>query len=72
MSLLIVGSVAYDSVETPFGKVENAIGGSAMYSAVSASFFTKVNLVAVIGKDFPLQEINFLKKKGNRYLRIRY
>ena len=47
MSLLVVGSVALDTIETPFGKVEDAVGGSAMYFSASASYFTDVRLVAV-------------------------
>jgi sugar/nucleoside kinase (ribokinase family) len=64
VSLLVVGSVAYDNVETPFGKVKGVIGGSAMYSSVSASFFHPVNLVAVVGEDFPKNEIDFLISRG--------
>ena len=65
MSIVVVGSVALDSVETPFGKVENALGGSATYFSVSASFFTKnIKLVAVVGEDFPLEHIEFLNSKG--------
>ena len=52
MSLLVVGSVAYDALESPYGKVERTLGGAATYFAVSASFFTQVNLVAVVGDDF--------------------
>ncbi len=52
MSILVVGSVAFDSIETPFGKAEKVIGGSATYFSVAASFFTDVQLVAVIGDDF--------------------
>ncbi|HSN67763.1 MAG TPA: PfkB family carbohydrate kinase [Thermoanaerobaculia bacterium] len=52
MSILVVGSVAFDSIETPFGKAEKVIGGSATYFSVAASFFTDVQLVAVIGEDF--------------------
>jgi len=52
MSLLVVGSVAFDALETPFGKVDRTLGGAATYFAVAASFFTKVNLVAVVGDDF--------------------
>lgn len=62
MSILVVGSVALDSVETPFGKVENVLGGSATYFAVSASFFAPVNLVAVIGDDFPEEHTTLFKK----------
>jgi len=53
MSILVVGSVALDSVDTPFGNVEDVPGGSATYFAISASFFAPVNLVAVVGEDFP-------------------
>jgi len=65
MSIVVVGSVALDSVETPHGKVQNALGGSATYFSVSASFFTNdVKLVAVIGEDFPNEHIEFLKSRG--------
>ena len=52
MSILVVGSVAFDNIETPFGKAQRCIGGSATYFAVSASFFTEVELVAIVGDDF--------------------
>jgi sugar/nucleoside kinase (ribokinase family) len=52
MSILVVGSVAYDTVETPFGKAERVLGGSASFFAVAASFFVPVNLVGVVGEDF--------------------
>ncbi len=52
MSLLVVGSVAFDALETPFGKVDRTLGGAATYFSVAASFFTHVNLVAVVGEDF--------------------
>jgi sugar/nucleoside kinase (ribokinase family) len=52
MSLLVVGSVAFDALETPFGKVDRTLGGAATYFSVAASFFTKVNLVGVVGDDF--------------------
>jgi len=52
MSILVVGSVAYDTVETPFGKAERVLGGSASFFSVAASFFTSVNLVGVVGNDF--------------------
>jgi sugar/nucleoside kinase (ribokinase family) len=52
MSILVVGSVAYDTVETPFGRAEKVLGGSASFFSVAASFFTPVNLVAVVGDDF--------------------
>jgi len=52
MSILVVGSVAFDSIETPFGKIDRALGGSATYFSVAASFFTPVQIVAVVGEDF--------------------
>ncbi|MBI1820426.1 MAG: sugar kinase [Nitrospirae bacterium] len=64
MSLLVIGSVAFDSVKTPFGQVEDALGGSATFFSTSASYFTSVNLVAVVGNDFPEEHLTFLKKKG--------
>ncbi|MFH1714873.1 MAG: PfkB family carbohydrate kinase [Elusimicrobiota bacterium] len=64
MSILIVGSAAYDTVDTPFGRAEKVIGGSALYSSVSASFFHPVNLVTVVGSDFPKKELEFLAHKG--------
>lgn len=64
MSLLVVGSVAIDSVSTPFGERDEALGGSALYFSASASYFTDVNLVAVIGEDFPSEPIDFLRSRG--------
>lgn len=64
MSILVVGSVAFDSVETPFGKEENILGGSATYFSTSASFFTDVNLVAVVGDDFPQEHVDFLESRN--------
>ncbi len=64
MSLLVIGSVALDSVATPFGSVEEALGGSATYFSCSASFFTTVKLVAVVGEDFPSRHIRFLKTRN--------
>ncbi|MDH4162030.1 MAG: PfkB family carbohydrate kinase [Nitrospirota bacterium] len=64
MSLLVVGTVALDSVKTPFGNVDNALGGSATYFSTSASYFTDVRLVAVIGEDFPKEHISFLKSRN--------
>ena len=52
MSLLVVGSVAFDALESPYGKVERTLGGAATYFAVAASFFTPVNLVGIVGDDF--------------------
>jgi len=64
MSLLVVGSVAYDSVETPFGKVEQALGGSATYFSLSASFFTSVRLVACVGRDFKQEHRSLLETRN--------
>lgn len=64
MSILVVGSVAFDSVETPFGKADDVLGGSATYFSTSASYFTDVKLVAVVGEDFPDEHIARLKHKG--------
>ena len=64
MSILVVGSVAFDSVETPFGRVANVLGGSATYFSTSASFFTDVNLVAVVGEDFPQEHVDFLLSRN--------
>jgi sugar/nucleoside kinase (ribokinase family) len=61
MSLLVVGSVAFDSVKTPFGTAENVLGGSATYFSVSASYFTDVSLVAVVGEDFSKEDIEIFK-----------
>jgi len=64
MSLLVVGSVALDTIETPFGKTQEALGGSAVYFSCAASYFTDVSLVAVVGEDFPKQHIDLLEKRG--------
>lgn len=64
MSILVVGSIALDSVETPFGKVEEVLGGSAVYFSTAASFFVPVKLVGVVGKDFPDQHLDFLRQRN--------
>jgi sugar/nucleoside kinase (ribokinase family) len=58
MSVLVVGTVAFDSIETPFGSAERILGGSAAYFALAASLFTSVRLVGVIGRDFPQEYID--------------
>lgn len=63
MSLLVVGSVAFDSVATPFGQVDEVLGGSGTYFSTSASFFTDVRLVAVVGEDFPSHHRDFLESR---------
>jgi sugar/nucleoside kinase (ribokinase family) len=62
MSLVIVGSIGLDTIETPVGKVTDALGGSAVYGALAASYFTKVHTVGVVGSDFPQEHIELLLK----------
>jgi sugar/nucleoside kinase (ribokinase family) len=62
MSLVIVGSIGLDTIETPVGKVTDALGGSAVYGAIAASYFTKAFTVGVVGSDFPAEHIELLKK----------
>jgi len=64
MSLLVIGSLGLDTVETPFGAVENVIGGTAVYCSVAASHFTQVNLVGVVGEDFSKSDIEFMRGCG--------
>jgi sugar/nucleoside kinase (ribokinase family) len=64
MSVLVVGSVALDSVETPFGKRDDVLGGSATYFAAAAGLLTKVSVVGVVGEDFPLAQLDFLRRRG--------
>ena len=64
MSVLVVGSVAFDSVETQFGKRERTLGGSATFFSSSASFFSRVELVAVVGEDFGEEHVQYLKNRG--------
>ena len=65
MSLLVIGTVAFDAIETPFGKTDRIIGGAATYIGTSASYFTNnINLVSVVGDDFPLDTIRMLNKRG--------
>ena len=64
MSLVVVGSVAYDGIETPHGKVDRILGGAATYIALSAGYFTPVNVVAVVGDDFAQEDFAFLEGRG--------
>ena len=64
MSLLVVGSVAYDALESPYGKVARTLGGAATYFAVSAAFFTDVKLVAIVGDDFDAKDEAMLRKRS--------
>ena len=63
MSLLIVGTVAFDTVETPYGKVERALGGSATYASLAASYFAAPRLVGVVGEDFPEEYLALLRSR---------
>ena len=64
MSILVVGSVALDDVETPFGRRDGALGGAATYFALAASYFTHVRLVGVVGTDFQPEHIELLERHG--------
>ncbi len=64
MSILVVGSVALDDVETPFGKRTSALGGAAVYFGLAASYFTDVQIVGVVGTDFPQQHLDLLADRG--------
>jgi sugar/nucleoside kinase (ribokinase family) len=64
MSLVVVGSVAYDGIETPHGKVDRILGGSGTYIALAASFFTRVKVVAVVGEDFAVPDEALLASRG--------
>ncbi|MGZ3930860.1 MAG: PfkB family carbohydrate kinase [Bacteroidia bacterium] len=65
MSLLVVGTVAFDAIETPFGKTDKIVGGAASYIALAASYFYKhINLVSVVGDDFPQEFLNILTAQG--------
>lgn len=64
MSILVVGSVALDTVRTPFGQMTEALGGSATHFAIAASFFADVRLVAVVGEDFPEAHLDFLRSRN--------
>jgi sugar/nucleoside kinase (ribokinase family) len=64
MSILVVGSVAFDALQTPFGKVDRCLGGSATYFSVAASFFTDVDLVAVVGDDFTAEDASIFKGRN--------
>lgn len=63
MSLIIIGSLAFDTIETPFGRREKIVGGSGTYCSLAASFFTRPNVVGVVGEDFPDETLAFLKSK---------
>jgi sugar/nucleoside kinase (ribokinase family) len=64
LSLVIVGSIGLDSIVTPSGSVSDAIGGSAVYGSISASYFTMVNIIGVVGNDYPASAIEILNRHG--------
>jgi len=64
MTVLVVGSIALDSVETPFGRAENVLGGSAVFFAASASLLTQVQMVGVVGSDYPVDQLEVLAERG--------
>jgi len=65
MSLLVVGTVAFDDIQTPFGHAEKVVGGAATYISLAASYYTKnINIVSVIGDDFPESDLNDLRSRG--------
>ena len=64
MKLLIVGSVAVDTIDTPSGHVDRALGGSATYASVASSYFTSPGIVGVVGNDFERKHVNMLRKLG--------
>ncbi|MDD5464840.1 MAG: PfkB family carbohydrate kinase [Candidatus Omnitrophica bacterium] len=64
MSIIVLGTVALDSVKTPFGRRKELLGGSAAHFSMAARLFTKVNLIAIVGSDFPKKHIVFLRSKG--------
>ncbi|MCC6382237.1 MAG: sugar kinase [Dehalococcoidia bacterium] len=64
MSILVVGTVAFDDIETPFGAVERVLGGSATHFSSAASLYAPVNLVSVVGKDFDLASLDYLRGRG--------
>ena len=64
MSILAVGSIAFDNIATPSGRADNILGGSATYFSLAASYFTDVSVVAVVGEDFTAEHENVLKRRG--------
>lgn len=64
MSIVVIGSIAFDDVETGAGSVQNALGGSALYFSAAASLFSPVHLVGVVGEDFPCEELTFMRARG--------
>ncbi|MGH9361055.1 MAG: sugar kinase, partial [Thermoanaerobaculia bacterium] len=64
MPLLVVGSIAFDTIKTPAGEAREVLGGAAVYFSLAASFFAPVRLVGVVGRDFPLHHLDQLARRG--------
>ena len=64
MKIVVVGSIAYDAVETPAGKRESQLGGSACFFSISASYFTDVGIIGVVGEDFASSDRSMLESHG--------
>ncbi len=64
MSIVVVGSVAFDQIKTQYGQVDKVLGGSATYFSLAASYFTEVRVVAVVGQDFTTEHEQVLKRRG--------
>ena len=64
VKVVVVGSIALDDVKTPFGSVENALGGSAVFASLACSLYSKAGIVGVVGKDFPEKHLKLLESKG--------
>ncbi len=67
MAILVVGSVALDTVKTPFGQVEDVLGGAVSFFALAASLYDRVNMVAVVGEDFPRRYIDEFRARQHRH-----
>ncbi len=67
MSIVVVGSVAFDSIETPSGRVDHALGGAATHFALAASYFTQVRVIGVVGEDFTAANEDVLKQARRGY-----
>jgi len=63
MSLVVIGSIALDTIKTPSGEVEDVLGGSAIYASIAGKYFTEVSIIGVVGEDFPQAHIDLLNKK---------
>ncbi len=63
VEVVIVGSIGLDNIETPFGKIRGTLGGSAVYSAIASSFFSKSGIVGVVGRDFPQRHLDLMQRK---------